>query len=87
MNFLNGTKATKATKLINQDMYFLWLIQMGNNQTQMKKKYTTQRNFKTKQLCQIINTKSNMEDLYDKKTIVMQKFTHTTAKWKENNCT
>jgi hypothetical protein len=52
-----------------------------------KKKYTAQINLKTRQLCQIISTKSNMEDLYDKKTIVMQKFTHTRVKWKENNCT
>ncbi len=72
----------------NQLGHVLVVVNLDGQQPNLdEKKYTTQRNFKTKQLCQIINIKSNMEDLYDKKTIVMQKFTHTRTKWKENNCT
>jgi len=69
---------------LNQLGHVLLVVNLHGQRPNLdKKKYMTQRNSKTKQLCQIRSTKSNM----DKKIIVMQKFTHTRAKWKKNNCT
>ncbi len=80
-------KMSKNNKLNQSKRHVLLVVNLHGQQPKLEgKKNIAQRNFKTKQLCQIINTKSNMEDLYSKKTIVMQKFTHARAKWKENNC-